>query len=84
MDNSIWYEECDKGWLDLIPSIITCEYEENKFTPIKISPHLPEQDLDDFHYYPRCTVQAVDEQFAYDRYESARGTILSMDGVLIL
>ena len=79
-DRSIWYEECDKGWLDLIPSIIDCEYEENTFSPIYTTIHLPEQDLDDYHKYPRCTVQVINEEFAKSRYDSRPGTILTQSG----
>lgn len=79
-DKSIWYEECDKGWLDLIPSVITCEYEQGKFTPIYTSIHLPEQDLDDFHKFPRCTVQCIREDFAYSRYDTGLGTMISHSG----
>ena len=81
MDNSIWYEECDKGWLDLIPSIITCEYKENEFSPIHTTIHLSEQDLEDFHIYPRCSVQSIDEEYSKNRAEShANSIILSQNG----
>ena len=85
-NNDIWYEECDKGWLDLIPSVITCEYDkENNFLPIHTTPHLPEQDLEDFHVYPRCSIQAIDEMFAYDRYNaSSVGTIISQNGTKVV
>lgn len=79
-DVNIWYEECDKGWLDLIPTIVTCEYQQGVFTPIYTTPHLPEQDLDDYHVYPRCSIQTIDEEFAKDRYESRVGTIISQNG----
>lgn len=84
MDKSIWYEECDKGWLNLIPSIITCEYEEDVFTPINTIIHLPEQDLEDFHLYPRCSVQAIDEEFSKNRYESRVGDIVSQNGTKVI
>lgn len=79
-DRSVWYEECDNGWLELIPSVVTCEYEQNKFTPIHTTIHLPEQDLDDFHVYPRCTVQSTQENFASSRYDTSRGKIVSRSG----
>ena len=79
-DRSVWYEECDEGWVKLIPTIVTCEYEQNVFTPIHTSIHLSEQDLEDFHVYPRCTVQSIQEDFAFSRYDTARGKILSQSG----
>ena len=84
MDKSIWYEECDRGWLDLIPSIVTCEYRENEFTPIHTSMHLSEQDLEDFHVYPRCTVEVIDEEFARNRYIPTVGDVLSKNGAKAL
>lgn len=79
-DKDVWYEECDKGWLDLIPSIVDCEYEENKFSPIYTAIHLPEQDLEDFHTFPRCTIQVLQEDFAFSRYDTSRGKIISHEG----
>lgn len=81
---NIWYEECDKGWLDLIPSIVTCEYEQNVFSPIYTSIHLPEQDFEDYHVYPRCSVQVIDEEFALNRHDSRAGEILSQNGTSVV
>ncbi len=79
-DNSIWYEECDNGWLELIPSVIDCQYEPDTYTPIKAVIHVPEQDLDDFREYPVCTIQVIDENFAFSRYDTRRGKIVSVNG----
>lgn len=85
MDNSVWYEECDKGWLDLIPSVITCEYKQGEFSPIHTTMHLPEQDLEDFHVYPRCSIQVVDEEFSRNRYESRVGEVVgNLNGSKVL
>lgn len=79
-DRSIWYEECDNGWLKLIPSVVKCEYEQDKFSPIVTCIHLPEQDLDNFHVFPKCTIECTQEDFAYQRYFGDNKSIISYSG----
>lgn len=76
----IWNEEVDAGFLKLIPSVVTCEYEENVFTPIHASIGNPEQDFDDFHIYPRCSINSVGEEFSYNRNDNRNPVVTGIRG----